>query len=157
MPDHRVHIYTDGSSKGNPGPGGYGTLLVSGPRRKQLSAGFRETTNNRMELLAAIAGLEALKQPCHVTDHSDSKYLVDAMTKNWLAGWKKRGWLKSDKKPVKNQDLWQRLEAAIAGHTVTWKWVKGHAGHTENEICDELATTAADGRNLPRDEGYIPS
>jgi len=144
-----VQIYTDGSSRGNPGPGGYGTVVVYGPHRRELSGGFRRTTNNRMEILAAIAGLEALKVPCRVTVYSDSRYLVDAQGKGWIQGWKKRGWRKPDKSPVKNVDLWQRLEAAAAGHEIEWRWVKGHDGHEMNERCDALATAAADGQSGP--------
>ena len=149
-----VTIYTDGSSRGNPGPGGFGTLLIAGDRRKEISVGYAKTTNNRMELLAAIAGLEVLKRPSVVTVHSDSKYLVNALNKGWLASWKRRGWVKSDKQPVKNTDLWKRLDAAAHEHDVTWKWVKGHAGNEFNERCDELATAAADGNDLKVDRGF---
>ena len=154
MPAPQITIYTDGSSRGNPGPGGFGTLLIAGAKRKEISRGFARTTNNRMELLAAIAGLEVLKRSSIVTLHSDSKYVIDAINKGWLASWKKRGWIKSDKKPVKNIDLWKRLDAAAATHEVTWKWVKGHAGNANNECCDELATSAADGENLQPDRGF---
>lgn len=147
-------IYTDGSSRGNPGPGGFGTLLIAGEKRKEISRGYARTTNNRMELLAAIAGLEVLRRPSIVTLHSDSKYVIDAINKGWLASWKKRGWTKSDKQPVKNIDLWKRLDAAAAAHEVSWKWVKGHAGNVDNERCDELATTAADGEDLGPDSGF---
>lgn len=150
----KVEIYTDGSSRGNPGPGGYGTVIQYGPHRKELSAGFRKTTNNRMEILAAVAGLEALTQSCAVTIHSDSKYLVNAMSKGWLRAWKSRGWVKKDKQPVKNVDLWERLVRASNGHEVEWRWVKGHAGHKENERCDALATAAAGGRGLAEDAGF---
>jgi len=152
-----VEIYTDGSSRGNPGPGGYGALVTYGKHRRELAEGFVKTTNNRMELLAAIAGLEALKEPCRVTVYSDSKYLVDANLKGWLEGWKKKGWKKSDKTPVKNIDLWKRLDAAEEGHEITWKWVKGHAGNEMNELCDELATSAADGHYgaLKEDTGFV--
>ncbi len=149
-----ITIYTDGSSRGNPGPGGFGTLLICGPKRKEVSAGYVRTTNNRMELLAAIAGLEVLKRPSIVTLHSDSKYLIDALNKGWLKGWKRRGWIKSDKQPVKNIDLWKRLDAAAASHEITWKWVKGHAGNPNNERCDELATNAADSSKLRPDRGF---
>ncbi len=149
-----ITIYTDGSSRGNPGPGGFGTLLISGERRKEISVGYQKTTNNRMELLAAIAGLEVLKRASDVTLYSDSKYVIDAINKGWLRGWKRRGWIKSDKQPVKNIDLWKRLDAAAAEHEVTWKWVKGHAGNPENERCDKLATTAADGDDLKPDRGF---
>ena len=154
MPSPEITIYTDGSSRGNPGPGGYGTLLISGKRRKELSGGFARTTNNRMELLAAIAGLEALKRSSLVTLYSDSRYLVDAINKNWLGSWKKRGWRKADKQPVKNADLWRRLEAVAEAHDVTWKWVRGHAGNPNNERCDELATGAAEAPDLLPDTGY---
>ncbi|KAB2638453.1 MAG: ribonuclease HI, partial [Verrucomicrobia bacterium] len=127
----RVVIYTDGGCKGNPGPGGYGVVLVSGSHRKELAAGYRLTTNNRMELRGAIAALELLREPCSVDLHSDSKYLIDALDKNWLASWQRRGWLTAAKQPVKNRDLWLLLLAAIAPHTIRWHWVKGHAGHTE--------------------------
>lgn len=149
-----VHIHTDGSSRGNPGPGGYGAVVTFGPYRKELAGGFRRTTNNRMEVLAAIAGFESLHEPCKITLWSDSRYLVDTMNKNWIAGWKKRGWKRSDKTPVKNVDLWVRMERATDGHDIEWKWLKGHAGHKENERCDLLATGAADGSCLKEDEGY---
>ena len=149
-----ITIYTDGSSRGNPGPGGFGTLLICGAKRKEVSAGYLRTTNNRMELLAAIAGLEVLRRPSVVTLHSDSKYLIDAINKGWLQGWKRRGWIKSDRQPVKNVDLWQRLDAAAATHEVTWKWVRGHAGNPNNERCDVLATSAADSNNLRPDRGF---
>ena len=134
-----VCIYTDGSSRGNPGPGGYGTVVTYGGHSRELAQGFVETTNNRMEILASIAGLEILREPCQVTVYSDSRYLVDAQTKGWVESWKKKGWKKSDKKPVKNIDLWKRLEVAAEGHQIDWQWVKGHAGHPENERADELA------------------
>ena len=153
-PEHQgapmeVTLYSDGSSRGNPGPGGYGTILrytaPSGAvHEKELSAGFSCTTNNRMELLGCIVGLEALKRPCTVTVYSDSQYLVNAFNQNWVASWLKRGWKNAQKQPVKNVDLWKRLLAAKEPHTVKFVWVKGHAGHPENERCDELATTAAD-------------
>ncbi|MCH1507085.1 ribonuclease HI [Verrucomicrobiales bacterium] len=152
-PKH-VQIYTDGSSKGNPGPGGYGTVLVFGKFRKEMSQGYACTTNNRMELMAVIAGLEALFETCEATVNSDSKYVVQAFQDKWIVGWRKRGWKTAKKEPVKNKDLWLRLDALASKHTVHWKWVKGHAGHTENERCDWLATTAADGKNLPPDEGF---
>lgn len=152
----RVDIYTDGSSRGNPGPGGYGTVVKFGPHTRELAQGFLETTNNRMEILAAVAGLEILKEPCQVTVYSDSRYLVDAQTKGWVDGWKARGWKKKDKSEVKNIDLWKRLEKATADHEVEWRWVKGHAGHEMNELCDQLATEAADGERggRIRDEGF---
>ncbi len=155
----KVTIYTDGSARGNPdGPGGYGALLryIDGRgnvHEREYSAGYKRTTNNRMELMAAIVGLEALKKPCEVTLVSDSKYLTDAFNRNWVGGWLRNGWRNSQKQPVKNTDLWKRLLAAKEPHQVTFQWVKGHAGHPENERCDELATTAADGEDLLDDFG----
>ena len=144
-----VKIYTDGAARGNPGPGGYGAILQYIDRSGQLhertfSGGYALTTNNRMELLAAIVGLEALNRPCAVELFSDSKYLVDAFNQNWIIGWQQKGWKKSDNKPVKNVDLWERLLAAAAPHRINYIWVKGHDGHPENERCDALATLAAD-------------
>lgn len=133
-----VEIYTDGACSGNPGPGGWGALLRFGEMEKTLSGGERETTNNRMELMAAIQALEALKRPCATVLWTDSVYLRDGITK-WLAGWKQNGWQTAGRKPVKNQDLWMRLDAAVARHTVDWRWVKGHAGHSFNERADALA------------------
>jgi ribonuclease HI len=150
----RVTIHTDGGCKGNPGPGGYGAVLVSGRHRKELSAGFRLTTNNRMELRAAIAALELLTEPCEVELHSDSKYLVDAMNKRWVPGWIRKGWKTAANQPVKNQDLWIRLLDVAARHKVRWLWVKGHAGHTENERCDQLANLAVRSPQLQDDEGF---
>jgi ribonuclease HI len=149
-----VIIHTDGACKGNPGPGGYGAVLVAGKHRKEIAAGYQLTTNNRMELRAAIGALEMLSEPCMVELHSDSKYLVHAVTKKWIDGWKRRGWIKSDKKPVKNQDLWLLLLTAMAPHQIQWNWVKGHAGHAENERCDELANLAVAGRPLMEDSGF---
>jgi ribonuclease HI len=149
-----VTIHTDGGCKGNPGPGGYGVVLEHGKHRKELAAGYRMTTNNRMELRAAIAGLEVLREPCEVTIYSDSKYLVEANTERWIQGWQKRNWINSKKEPVKNRDLWERLIAVMAPHKVHWKWVKGHAGHADNERCDELANTAITSGNLLVDEGF---
>ncbi|MEM9281056.1 MAG: ribonuclease HI [Verrucomicrobiota bacterium] len=151
-----VEIFTDGSSRGNPGPGGYGTLVRYGQHTRELAQGFVRTTNNRMEILAAVAGLEVLREPCEVTVYSDSRYLVDTLSKGWIDGWKSRGWKRKDKSPVKNVDLWQRLEAALGDHSVEWCWVKGHDGHEMNERCDDLATQAADGKfgPLATDEGF---
>ena len=153
----QVTIYTDGAARGNPeGPGGYGTVLQYTDRNgklheRELSAGYKKTTNNRMELMAAIVGLEALNKPCKVELYSDSKYLTDAFNQNWISGWLRRGWKKADKKPVKNVDLWTRLLKTMEGHDVTYIWVKGHDGHPENERCDRLATSAADGEDLLED------
>lgn len=154
MPPTTVTIYSDGACLGNPGRGGYGTVLLAGEHRKELSAGFRRTTNNRMELLGAIVGLEALKQPCQVTLWSDSQYVIHALSKGWLAGWQKRGWRTSSKEPVKNQDLWQRMLRAIDGHKIEWRWVRGHTGDIENERCDQLAVAAANGGDLQDDAGF---
>lgn len=134
-----VTIYTDGACSGNPGPGGWGVVLMFGPHRKELSGYDAATTNNRMELLAAIRGLEALKQPCVVELYSDSAYLINAWEKGWLDGWQKRGWLTAQKKPVENQDLWKRLLELCAVHQVNWHKVKGHADNPWNNRCDELA------------------
>jgi ribonuclease HI len=133
-----VQIFTDGACSGNPGPGGWGAILVYGDHRKELSGGEALTTNNRMELYAAIAALEALKSPQHVELSTDSAYLKNGIT-SWIHGWKRNGWRTADKKPVKNADLWERLDAARQRHDIEWLWVKGHAGHPENERADELA------------------
>ena len=150
----RVIIHTDGACKGNPGPGAYGAVLVCGKHRKEISAGYQLTTNNRMELRAANAALELLTEPCAVELHSDSKYLVQAIKEKWLDGWQRRGWLTSDKKPVKNQDLWRKLMTAMSPHQIHWHWVKGHAGHAENERCDQLANQAVAAGLLEVDEGF---
>ncbi len=150
----KVEIYTDGAARGNPeGPGGYGTVLhyvdaAGQVFEKELSQGYRKTTNNRMELMAAIAGIEALKKPCDIVLYSDSKYLVDAFNQNWVDTWQRENWRRGKKNEVKNQDLWKRLLAAIGTHNVEFVWVKGHNGHAFNERCDKLATTAADGNEL---------
>jgi ribonuclease HI len=138
MSEPHVIIHTDGACSGNPGPGGWGAILAFGDRVKELKGGEPHTTNNRMELMGAISALEALKRPCLVDLHTDSQYMRDGIMK-WIHGWKRNGWKTADKKPVKNVDLWQRLEAALQQHRVTWHWVKGHAGHAENERADELA------------------
>ena len=135
----KVEIYSDGACSGNPGPGGYGTVLVYNGFEKELSEGYESTTNNRMELLGCIKGLECLKEPCEVTVTSDSKYLCDAINQGWLESWKARGWKKADKKPVLNQELWESLDKLLAIHKVTFKWIKGHNGHKYNERCDTLA------------------
>lgn len=138
MAKERVEIFTDGACSGNPGPGGWGAILRWKGAEKELSGGERETTNNRMEMMAAIVALESLKRAVPVDLYTDSTYLRDGITK-WLPGWKSNGWKTAAKKPVKNQDLWLRLEAAMADHDISWHWVKGHAGHPENERADELA------------------
>ena len=148
-----VEIFTDGSCLGNPGPGGYGTLLRYKGHEKELSQGYRLTTNNRMELLAAIIGLESLKETCQVTLTTDSQYVKQGI-ESWLANWKKRGWKTASKQDVKNKDLWQRLDAANSKHHVEWRWVKGHAGHAENERVDDLAREAAESSDLLEDSGF---
>ena len=139
-----VEIFSDGACSGNPGPGGYGVVLRFGNIEKELSGGESSTTNNRMELLGVITGLAALKEPCRVIRTTDSKYVVDSVTKGWVYGWKKKGWIKSDKKPALNVDLWERLLPLLEKHEVTFNWVKGHAGHPENERCDRLAVEQRD-------------
>ena len=134
----QVTVFTDGACSGNPGPGGWGAILMSGPHRKELHGGEAMTTNNRMELMGAISALEALKKPSDVALYTDSNYMRDGITK-WIHGWKRNGWRTADKKPVKNAELWQRLDAAVRRHTVAWHWVRGHAGNAENERADELA------------------
>ncbi len=139
----RVEIFTDGACKGNPGPGGWGALLRMGPHEKELSGGEPDTTNNRMELTAAIEALSALKEPCEVELYSDSKYVLDGMTQ-WIHGWQKRGWVNAKKEPVRNADLWRALIDAASPHSISWHWVKGHSGHPENERVDQLASAEAD-------------
>ena len=134
-----IYIFSDGACSGNPGPGGYGVIIRCDNREKELSGGEAHTTNNRMELMGVITGLEALKQPCRVVLQTDSKYVVDSVTKGWAEGWRKKGWIKSDKKPALNSDLWERLLDLLKIHDVTFTWIKGHAGHEENERCDRMA------------------
>jgi ribonuclease HI len=150
----KIDIYTDGACSGNPGKGGYGIVLLYNGHRKEISCGYRLTTNNRMEMLAVITALEALKEPCEVTLYSDSKYVIDSITKGWARNWKKNNWIKSDKKKALNSDLWERMLALLDVHKVTFVWVKGHADNVENERCDKLATTAAAGENLLEDENF---
>ena len=153
----KVKLFTDGSAKGNPnGPGGYGAILQYTDNNgmlheKEFSAGYKQTTNNRMELLGVITGLEALKVPCEVEVYSDSKYVIDAFNQKWIEGWVKNGWRTSTKSPVKNIDLWKRLIELVHNHKVSFIWVKGHNGHPENERCDKLAVKAASGNNLLED------
>ena len=152
--EDRIIIYTDGSSLGNPGPGGYGVVIPSNGDSRELSAGFRKTTNNRMELLACIVGLEQLSTPSAVALFSDSRYVVDGMTKGWAKKWQKNRWRKSNGEPALNIDLWKRLLSLCDNHDVRFIWVKGHAGNAGNERCDQLATQAAGQPNLPPDTGY---
>ncbi|END4707985.1 ribonuclease HI, partial [Escherichia coli] len=151
-------IFSDGSCLKNPGgPGGYGIVLQYRGEEREFSDGFHSTTNNRMEMMGALIGLERLKYPCNVILHSDSQYLKNGMTQ-WMKWWKRNGWVTSDKKPVKNVDLWKRLDEAASRHNVRWKWVKGHAGHRENEICDRLAKIAAfSAADMPhkKDIGFV--
>jgi len=140
MNDNIIYLYTDGACSGNPGPGGWGAILLYGKHEKELSGGEAETTNNRMELLGIITGLEALVEPCIVEVYTDSQYVVNAVEKRWVYGWRAKGWVKSNKEPAKNPDLWQRLLALIEGrHKVSFHWVKGHADNAYNNRCDELA------------------
>jgi ribonuclease HI len=150
----RVDLYTDGACIGNPGPGGYAAILDYRGVRKELSGGARLTTNNRMELLAVITGLEALRQPCAVRVTCDSEYVINGIQEGWARKWRANGWRKSDKTPALNSDLWTRLLALCETHTVDFEWVKGHNGHVENERCDKLAFATANGDGLPVDEGY---
>jgi len=156
-----VKVYTDGAARGNPdGPGGYGALLQYTDAKgimheRELSAGYKRTTNNRMELMGVIAALEALKKPCKIDLYSDSKYVTDAFNQHWIENWLKKNWKNSTNKPVKNIDLWKRLLEAAKIHEVNYNWVKGHNGHPGNERCDVLATSAADGEELLDDEGVI--
>lgn len=138
----QVDIFTDGACKGNPGPGGWAAILRMGAHEKELVGGAPDTTNNRMEMTAVLSGLSALKEPCAVTVHTDSRYVIDGMTQ-WIFGWQKRGWVNAAKKPVANEDLWRELIAAARPHKVSWEWVKGHSGHAENERCDALASAEA--------------
>ena len=150
---HTVTAYTDGSCLGNPGPGGWAAVLLWNDHRKELTGGFRLTTNNRMEILAAVEALSALKRPSRMELHTDSRYLRDAVEKGWLAGWRRNGWKTSGKKPVKNKDLWIRLIPLLEANQVVFHWVRGHSGHPENERCDVLAKQAASGGSLSEDLG----
>ncbi|NLL12186.1 MAG: ribonuclease HI [Fibrobacter sp.] len=147
----KVEIFTDGACSGNPGPGGFGVVLRFNGVEKELSGGFRNTTNNRMELMGAIAGLEALKEPCEVTLTTDSQYLVNAIEKGWVYKWKANGWMRNNKEEALNRDLWERLLRVMEKHRVRFQWIRGHAGHAENERCDRLAVQAASKDNLPED------
>ena len=152
-----VTIHTDGACLGNPGPGGYGVILDHQGRRKELSGGYALTTNNRMELLAAIVGLEALNQPCDVTLYSDSRYLVDAVSKGWAVKWRRNGWMRNKREAAVNPDLWERLLNLLERHNTDFRWVRGHSGNPDNERCDALATTAARQKGLTADPGYPPA
>lgn len=143
MTDHKVVVFTDGACSGNPGPGGWGVILTYNGVQKELKGGEALTTNNRMELMAAISALEAMKRPCTVELHTDSQYVKQGIT-TWIHNWKRNGWRTADKKPVKNEDLWRRLDEALAQHRVEWRWVKGHAGHEMNERADQLAREGRD-------------
>ncbi|HCB15859.1 MAG TPA: ribonuclease HI [Alteromonas sp.] len=154
MAQQSVHIYTDGSCLGNPGPGGYGAILIYGKHRKEISEGFTLTTNNRMELLATIEALKLLTKPCQVELTTDSQYVKNGINQ-WIHNWRRNGWRTKDKKPVKNADLWQALDEVIQQHEVNWHWVKGHSGHPENERCDDLARSAAESPTK-EDTGYNP-
>lgn len=147
----QVEIFTDGACKGNPGPGGWGVLLRRGQHEKELSGGEADTTNNRMEMTAVIRGLTALIEPCQVTIYTDSRYVIDGMTK-WIHGWQKRGWINASKKPVRNADLWHELIEAVTAHDITWEWVRGHSGHPENERVDRLASDAAERARFPDED-----
>ncbi len=149
-----VIIYTDGACSGNPGPGGYGTILISGNHRKELSSGFRRTTNNRMEILAVIAGLEALTRPCAVAVWTDSSYVCNAIKQGWAKKWRSQGWMRNKKDRAENPDLWERLLALCDEHTVEFNWLRGHAGHPENERADRIAVAASQAPNLPADAYY---
>ncbi|MDO6618072.1 MULTISPECIES: ribonuclease HI [unclassified Shewanella] len=150
-----INIFTDGSCLGNPGPGGYGIVMKYKQHTKEMSDGFKLTTNNRMELLAPIVALEALYEPCKIILTSDSQYMRQGITQ-WIHGWKKKGWITSTKTPVKNVDLWKRLDKASQLHQIDWRWVKGHAGHIENERCDDLARQAAEAKPQQADVNYLP-
>ena len=149
-----VVIYTDGACTGNPGPGGYGVVLIYGKHRRELNAGYRLTTNNRMELMGAIKGLEALKQSCKVTLHSDSQYVVEGIEKGWAKRWQGNGWMRNKRERAVNPDLWERLLDLCDSHEIEFRWVRGHAGDPENERCDQLAVQASHEKELITDEGY---
>ena len=149
-----ITIYTDGGAQGNPGPGGYGVVLLYGGKRRELSGGFRRTTNNRMEITAAITGLKALKFPCIVTLYSDSQYLCNGITKGWARKWRANGWMRNKMEPALNPDLWSELLDLCDRHEVTFQWIRGHVGNAENERCDRLSVAAAKAKDLPPDAPY---
>ena len=157
----KVQIYTDGSARGNPGNGGYGAVLEYRASNgklytKEISGGYRRTTNNRMELMAVIAAMEELNRPCEIELYSDSQYIINAFNKGWIYSWQRKGWVRGKNDPVKNIDLWKRLLEDIKVHKISWNWVRGHSGHLQNERCDFLATQAADSEMLKEDTGYEP-
>lgn len=154
FPEHTILIYTDGASLGNPGPGGYGIVLTNKNARRELSGGFRRTTNNRMELMACIQALRALKKPSRVVLFSDSRYVINAVSKGWAQRWRRNGWMRSATEPAENSDLWEKLLDLLDRHEVEFRWIRGHAGTQENERCDQLAVQAAKMKDLPADEGY---
>ena len=149
-----VRIFTDGACIGNPGPGGYGVVLIYGEKRREISGGFRRTTNNRMEIMAAIVGLRALRYRCAVTLYTDSQYLVNGIMKGWAKRWRANGWMRNQEERALNSDLWALLLDLCAQHEVRFEWVRGHSGHKENECCDRLSVRAAEGKGLPPDDGY---
>jgi ribonuclease HI len=156
MPNSKtVHIYTDGSCLGNPGPGGYGIVMEYGSHHKEMSQGYQLTTNNRMEMLATIVALKALKRSCEIVLSTDSQYVKQGI-EQWMTKWRKNGWKTAAKKPVKNQDLWVQLDEQVRNHKIKWQWVKGHSGHPQNERCDELARDAASREPLLEDTGFTP-
>ena len=155
VPPGTIVIYTDGGCRGNPGPGGYGAIIINGKKRIELAQGFRLTTNNRMELMACLVALAALEKPTDVVLHSDSSYVVNGIEKGWARKWRAKDWMRTKKDPAENADLWARLLDLCDRHRVRFVWVRGHAGNRENERCDELATTAADGVNLREDVAYV--
>jgi len=155
VPPGTIVIYTDGGCRGNPGPGGYGAIIINGKKRIELAQGFRLTTNNRMELMACLVALAALEKPTDVVLHSDSSYVVNGIEKGWARKWRAKDWMRTKKDPAENADLWARLLALCDRHRVRFVWVRGHAGNPGNERCDELATTAADGENLSEDLAYV--
>lgn len=155
IPPGTIVIYTDGGCRGNPGPGGYGAIIINGDKRIELAQGFRLTTNNRMEMMACLAALSALEKPSDVMLHSDSRYVVNGIEKGWARKWRANDWMRTKKDPAENADLWARLLDLCELHRVRFIWVRGHAGNPGNERCDELATTAADGLNLPEDLAYV--
>ncbi len=155
-PVKQVRIYTDGACLGNPGPGGYGAVLLYGTLRKELSGGFRLTTNNRMEIMGAIVSLQSLKTPCDITLFTDSQYVVNGINKGWARRWRQQGWMRNKTEKAVNPDLWELLLNLCECHQVTFVWVRGHAGDPENERCDELSKLAAMAKELPPDKGYLP-